>query len=254
MAFPRPPRPPPHPGRTAQPYGPAGSGGIRWDPGVPHPAVPRERRRPEEAGAPAGRGQASTCRSRRRGGASERSRGSPPPRPLLPPYFLFAAADPGSLPGPGSRRRPRVSQRLPPCRAPPPAAADPASGSRARSERRPRTAEAAGRPRGPRCPALGGAAHRRGCRLARPWGPQGARRGAEPGRSDASVKFASLSDRPLSRRCALGRGIPARCPPPPPPITSGSAEALGPVACSHSGPIGAHGGPVLLWQPIGGCR
>lgn len=85
-----------------------------------------------------------------------------PPSPLLQLHFLFAASRPRSLPGPGSRRRPRASRRLPACSAPPPASPKPAPGLGARAGPRPREAGVAGGPAGgtarPRCLAPGGAA------------------------------------------------------------------------------------------------
>lgn len=100
--------------------------GCAWEvraafPGRPHPpSSPRLTARPFRLGSEAGaaaegggavcwRGQPPTCCGHRE---SRRSR-APRPHALLQTDFLFAAARPGLLPGPGNRRRPRVSRGLP---------------------------------------------------------------------------------------------------------------------------------------------
>lgn len=86
------PRPPSRSGRTADLVGPGSSSAA------------------EEAGAARWPGQPSTCLGRR---APRRSR-LPAPRALCySPTSCLPPPDLGSLPGRGSRRRPRVSWRLP---------------------------------------------------------------------------------------------------------------------------------------------
>lgn len=101
-AFPGWPRPPSLPGCTARPRGPAASRRTR-SPG---------RGGKGRCGALAG----SALHLPRPPGAPE----VPPPPPAKPPGALcysptscLRPPDPGSLPGPGSRRRPRVSRRRP---------------------------------------------------------------------------------------------------------------------------------------------
>lgn len=97
--------------------------------------------------------------------APRRARAPRPPRSLLQLNFLFAAADPGSLPGPGSRRRPCVSRRHPP----------------ARPALTPRAPPPAWEPRGPAARHQGALRGRRGGREgspSRPWAGEPARRGA----------------------------------------------------------------------------
>lgn len=150
-AFPGWPRPPSRPGCTARPRGPAAS---------------RRTRSP-------GRGGKGRCGALARSALHlPRPPGAPEvprPRPAKPPGALcysptscLRPPDPGSLPGPGSRRRPRVSRRRP--RPPGSASCLPESrpgpgsprgaGAPAAESRRGRRE---GRP-GPRCPAPEGAA------------------------------------------------------------------------------------------------
>lgn len=91
------PRPPLRSGRTVPPHGPADLVG------------PRASSAAAEAGAARWLGQPSTCRGRR---APRRSQ-LPAPRALCySPTSCLPPPDPGSLPGRGSRGRPRVSWRL----------------------------------------------------------------------------------------------------------------------------------------------
>lgn len=102
-AFPGQPHPPSRPGRTALPRGSAGSRRDR--------SPEQRRKRQVRRAAP---GQPSTCGRRGAPVVGPRLRSSLPPRALCySPTSCLRPPDPGSLPGPGSRRRPRVSRRLP---------------------------------------------------------------------------------------------------------------------------------------------
>lgn len=133
VAFPKRSRPPSRPGRTAL-----------LDPGRP--------------GAPSSGGRGRCGALARVSPPPAAAPGAPevpwlraprPPRALCySPTSCLRPPDLGSLPGPGSRRRPRVSRRLPARSAPPPAAPNPAPGRGARVGPRPREACVAGGPSG----------------------------------------------------------------------------------------------------------
>lgn len=102
-AFPGQPHPPSRPGRTALSRSSAGSRRAR--------SPEQRRKRQVRRAAPR---QPSTCGRRRRPGGRSAAPRLPAPRALCySPTSCLRPPDPGSLPGPGSRRRPRVSRRLP---------------------------------------------------------------------------------------------------------------------------------------------
>lgn len=124
------------PGRSQRP--PSGGRALPRAQGARHGRIPAGLEPPaaaEEASATRWPGSALHLPSPRR------SRGSPPPPPRPPPRRALCYSptsclrppDPGSLPGPGSRRRPRVSRRLRARSAPPPAAPNPTLGLGARA-------------------------------------------------------------------------------------------------------------------------
>lgn len=143
-------------------------------------------------------GQPSTCCGRRE---SRRSR-APRPHALLQTDFLFAAARPGLLPGPGNRRRPRVSRGLPRPLGPASCTPNPAPGLRSRWTQLPGT-------RG-RCAAVG-AEHERGPPAPPGWRSAflspGPREAARKSGSWTLIQFSLFSRRAPSSTEPLAEGV-----------------------------------------------